>query len=186
MAVQVVPAAANVHRPRHSGSRKGSRSLAWDAADEADGDTLQPKPGYSEALEVGGRLGEPSVTASALEGLARLALAAGDRVTAIARFAEAAGIRERSHRPAPPHERDDLNRLIHTPRCSSPMSVVGGVIREPVIVPAVSGSTSFWPPASSRGSSLGRLRRSLAAGSDSRFVSSRTLLTATLTATASD
>ena len=75
---------------------------------EADGDTTAAQARYSEALELGRRLGEPSVTASALEGLARLALAAGDRATATARFVEAAGIRERFHRPAPPHERDDL------------------------------------------------------------------------------
>ena len=75
---------------------------------EADGDTTAAQARYSEALELGRRLGEPSVTASALEGLARLASAAGDRATATARFVEAAGIRERFHRPAPPHERDDL------------------------------------------------------------------------------
>ena len=55
------------------------------------------------------------MTASALEGLARLALAAGDRAAATARFVEAAGIRERFHRPAPPHERDDLKHLVHAP-----------------------------------------------------------------------
>ena len=75
---------------------------------EADGDTAAAQARYSEALELGRRLGEPSVTASAVEGLARLALAAGDRATATARFVEAADIRERFHRPAPPHERDDL------------------------------------------------------------------------------
>ena len=78
---------------------------------EADGDTAAAQARYSEALELGRRLGEPSVTASALEGLARLALAAGARATATARFVEAAGIRERFHRPAPPHERDDLRQL---------------------------------------------------------------------------
>ncbi len=82
---------------------------------EADGDTAAAQARYQEALELGRRLGEPSVTASALEGLARLALAAGDRATATARFVEAAGIRERFHRPAPPHERDDLKHLVHAP-----------------------------------------------------------------------
>ena len=52
------------------------------------------------------------VTASALEGLARLASAGGDPVTASARFVEAAGIRDRFHRPAPPHERDNLRDLV--------------------------------------------------------------------------
>jgi predicted ATPase len=80
---------------------------------EADGDTAAAQARYQEALELGRRLGEPAVTASALEGLARLALAAGDRATATTRFVEAAGIRERFHRPAPPHERDDLEHLEH-------------------------------------------------------------------------
>jgi hypothetical protein len=80
--------------------------------DEADGDTDAAQARYQDALEVGRRLGEPSVTASALEGLARLASAEGDPATATARFVEAAGIRERFHRPAPPHERADLQHLI--------------------------------------------------------------------------
>jgi hypothetical protein len=55
------------------------------------------------------------VTASALEGLARLALTAGDRDAATARSVEAAGIRTRFQRPAPPHERDDLTPFPHQP-----------------------------------------------------------------------
>jgi predicted ATPase/DNA-binding SARP family transcriptional activator/tetratricopeptide (TPR) repeat protein len=82
---------------------------------EAEGDTAAAHDRYQEALALGRRLGEPSVTASALEGLARLASAAGDRATATARFVEAAGIRERFHRPAPPHERADLEHLVHAP-----------------------------------------------------------------------
>ncbi|HET6692375.1 MAG TPA: tetratricopeptide repeat protein, partial [Miltoncostaeaceae bacterium] len=78
---------------------------------EADGDTAAAAARYEEALALGRRLGEPGVTASALEGLARLALAAGDLTDATARFEEAAGIRERFHRPAPPHEREDLTHL---------------------------------------------------------------------------
>jgi predicted ATPase/DNA-binding SARP family transcriptional activator len=76
--------------------------------DEADGDTAAARTRYDEALELGRRLGEPSVTASALEGLARLASATGDRATANALLAEASGVRERFHRPAPPHERRDF------------------------------------------------------------------------------
>ena len=83
--------------------------------DEADGDATQAQARYSEALELGRLLGEPAVTASALEGLARLALARGDRAAATERLGEAAGIRERFHRPAPPHERDDLTHLVHAP-----------------------------------------------------------------------
>jgi predicted ATPase/DNA-binding SARP family transcriptional activator len=83
--------------------------------DEADGDTAVALARYQEALELGRRLGEPSVTASALEGFARLALVAGDPATATARFVEATGIRERFHRPAPPHECEDLKNLVPAP-----------------------------------------------------------------------
>jgi len=76
--------------------------------DEAHGDFVAAGVRYQDALELGRRLGEPSVTASALEGLARLASAAGNPEAAAASFVEAAGIRERFHRPAPPHERADL------------------------------------------------------------------------------
>ena len=79
---------------------------------EADGDIAAAQARYEGALELGRRLGEPSVTASALEGLARLALAAGDGDSASARYAEATAIRERFHRPAPPHERADLEHLV--------------------------------------------------------------------------
>jgi hypothetical protein len=83
--------------------------------DEADADSVAARSRYSEALELGRRPGEPAVTASALEGLARLALGAADRATATARFVEAASIRERFHRPAPAHERDDLKHLLDAP-----------------------------------------------------------------------
>jgi hypothetical protein len=78
---------------------------------EAVGDAMTARDRYDQALEIGRRLGEPSVTASALEGLARLASAAGDGASASALFAEASGIRERFHRPAPPHERKDLEQV---------------------------------------------------------------------------
>jgi predicted ATPase/DNA-binding SARP family transcriptional activator/tetratricopeptide (TPR) repeat protein len=79
--------------------------------DEAEGDTTAAQARYREALALGRRLGEPGVTASALEGLARLAEASGDHETATAGLDEAAGIRTRFHRPAPPHERRDLDEL---------------------------------------------------------------------------
>jgi tetratricopeptide (TPR) repeat protein len=82
--------------------------------DEADGDTTAAQARYREALTLGRRLGEPGVIASALEGLARLDLTSGDHRTGTARFDEAAAVRERFHRPAPPHERRDLDRLAAT------------------------------------------------------------------------
>jgi hypothetical protein len=81
---------------------------------EADGDTTAAQARYQEALALGRGLGEPAVTAPALEGLARLALTAGDRDAFTARSVEAVGIRTRFHRPAPPHERDDMTRFVHT------------------------------------------------------------------------
>jgi tetratricopeptide (TPR) repeat protein len=94
---------------------QGAALVGLARCDEAHSETDTARAKYQEALELGRRLGEPSVTASALEGLARLAWAAGDRETATARFVEAAGIRERFHRPAPPHERDDLKHLTDAP-----------------------------------------------------------------------
>jgi tetratricopeptide (TPR) repeat protein len=82
---------------------------------ESDGDTVAALERYEEALALGRRLGEPGVTASALEGLTRLASTAGDRATATALRTEAATIRQRFHRPAPPHERKDLQHLAHSP-----------------------------------------------------------------------
>jgi predicted ATPase/DNA-binding SARP family transcriptional activator/tetratricopeptide (TPR) repeat protein len=59
---------------------------------------------YEKALAVGRKLGEPSVTAASLEGLARLARARGRREDGEAMAREAADIRGRFSRPAPPHE----------------------------------------------------------------------------------
>ena len=55
------------------------------------------------------------MTAAALEGLARLADARGDRSQATRLLQEATDIRARFHRPAPPHERRDLSALAATP-----------------------------------------------------------------------
>ena len=60
---------------------------------------------YEKGLAVGRKLGEPSVTAASLEGLGRLARAAGRHEDGDRMSREAAEIRERFARPAPPHER---------------------------------------------------------------------------------
>jgi tetratricopeptide (TPR) repeat protein len=80
--------------------------------DEADDDLGAAQDRYEQALAIGRRLGEPSVTASSLEGLGRLALGRGDRDEATRLLDEAAAVRERSHRPAPPHERRDLEAVM--------------------------------------------------------------------------
>jgi tetratricopeptide (TPR) repeat protein len=62
---------------------------------------------YESALTIGRALGEPSVTAASLEGLARLARAAGRHAAGEQLAREAAELRKRFTRPAPPHERRD-------------------------------------------------------------------------------
>ncbi len=75
--------------------------------DEHD-DLLDDAAGrYAKVLRIGEDDGEPELTASGLEGLARLAARSGDAQEADRLRARAAAVRERSHRPSPPHERDD-------------------------------------------------------------------------------
>ena len=50
-----------------------------------------------------------------VEGLARIALTTGDRETAKERLAQAAQIRDQFYRPAPPHERRDVEDVTHAP-----------------------------------------------------------------------
>ena len=58
---------------------------------------------------MGRRVGEPGLVATALEGLARISAQRGDdEVREL--LAEAADIRHSGARPAPPHERRDLER----------------------------------------------------------------------------
>jgi predicted ATPase/DNA-binding SARP family transcriptional activator len=72
---------------------------------EALGDLAAAGDLYEKALAVGRKLGEPSVTAASLEGLGRLARARGQHGEGDRMAHEAADIRERFARPAPPHER---------------------------------------------------------------------------------
>jgi predicted ATPase/DNA-binding SARP family transcriptional activator len=73
--------------------------------DEARGEVDAAATNYENALALGRRLGEPSVIAQSMEGLARLARGRQDLEEAGQLSQEAAEIRERFHRPAPPHER---------------------------------------------------------------------------------
>jgi predicted ATPase/DNA-binding SARP family transcriptional activator/tetratricopeptide (TPR) repeat protein len=77
-------------------------------SDEASGDLTSARDRYEEVLATGRRVGEPGLTSTALEGLGRLALGRGDRDGATSLFSQAADIRTRFARPAPPHERRDL------------------------------------------------------------------------------
>lgn len=79
--------------------------------DEAAGDVTSAHDRYEEVLATGRRVGEPGLTSTALEGLGRLALARGDREAATSLFSQSADIRARLARPAPPHERRDLEAV---------------------------------------------------------------------------
>jgi predicted ATPase/DNA-binding SARP family transcriptional activator len=72
---------------------------------EALGDLAAAGDHFENALTIGRRLGEPSVTAASLEGLGRLAHGKGRREDGDRMSGEAAEIRDRFARPAPPHER---------------------------------------------------------------------------------
>jgi tetratricopeptide (TPR) repeat protein len=87
---------------------EGLAIAALARCDEQDGRHEQAAEGYEAALAIGRRAGEPGLTASALEGLARLAAGRGDSTQAKGLAADAADLRLRFGRPAPPHERDDL------------------------------------------------------------------------------
>jgi hypothetical protein len=71
---------------------------------EALGELAAAGGNFESALAVGRQLGEPSVTASSLEGLGRLASARGQHEDGDRTAREAAEIRDRFERPAPPHE----------------------------------------------------------------------------------
>jgi tetratricopeptide (TPR) repeat protein len=79
--------------------------------DEADGDVRSARSRYDRALSVAREVGEPGLVATALEGLARLATSAGDHAEAERLVREAIEVRETSGRPAPPHERRDMQRI---------------------------------------------------------------------------
>ena len=80
--------------------------------DEADGHLQSARDRYEQALAIGRRLGEPGVTATSLEGLGRLAVQAGDRDAGHRLLRTAAETRSRANRPAPPHERRDLEAMM--------------------------------------------------------------------------
>lgn len=79
--------------------------------DEADGHVAAAGR-YEDVLETGRRVGEQSLVATALEGLARLAVARGDDQAAQALADEAARVRAVFGRPAAPHERRDMTDLL--------------------------------------------------------------------------
>ncbi|KAA1426661.1 AfsR/SARP family transcriptional regulator [Nocardioides antri] len=84
----------------------GHALAALGRCDEVDDEVDEATAHFQEALDLGRQLGEPSVTAASLEGLARLVRRADEGDDEADRLLrEAMEIRERFHRPAPPHER---------------------------------------------------------------------------------
>ena len=76
--------------------------------DEVAGEMSSARERYADVLAIGRRVGEPGLTSTALEGLGRLAAESGDVAEAHRLLSEAAELRRSSARPAPPHERRDL------------------------------------------------------------------------------
>jgi tetratricopeptide (TPR) repeat protein len=79
--------------------------------DEAEGEVPSARERYADVLAVGRRVGEPGLTSTALEGLGRLAAQGGDLHEAHRLISEASELRRSSARPAPPHERRDLEAV---------------------------------------------------------------------------
>ena len=73
--------------------------------DEVAGDPAAAQVRYEEVLRAGRAVGEPGLTATALEGLGRLAALAEDRPTAVRLVSQAADLRLSAGRPAPALER---------------------------------------------------------------------------------
>jgi predicted ATPase len=80
--------------------------------DEAEGNLHAAQDGYRQVLSISHEAGEPSLTATALEGLGRIQWALGGVEEAKRLLAEAAAVRAERCRPAPPHERRDLAPLL--------------------------------------------------------------------------
>jgi predicted ATPase/DNA-binding SARP family transcriptional activator len=80
--------------------------------DEEDRREEEAMQHYHAAIAIGRRAGEPGLTATGLEGLGRVALAQGHGSQADELIAEAAELRVRFGRPAPPHERADLETAL--------------------------------------------------------------------------
>lgn len=76
--------------------------------DEGEGRLDAARDGYREASAIAVSVGEPGLSASAEEGLGRVAALQGELHDAETHFAAVEGIRHRGARPAPPHEARDL------------------------------------------------------------------------------
>ena len=89
----------------------GQATVGLARAHEGLGELQGAAESYRRAAEVAAHAGEPSLSALVLEGLARLAAAGGDTAEAARLRGEARDVRERGHRPPPPLDVRDLERL---------------------------------------------------------------------------
>ena len=83
--------------------------VAW--CDWRDGLLDDAAERYAQVHAAGQQYGEPTLLATGLEGLARVAASVGQRDEARARLSEAVKVRQASARPAPPHEQVELDDL---------------------------------------------------------------------------
>jgi tetratricopeptide (TPR) repeat protein len=83
--------------------------IAW--CDWRDGLLDDTAERYSQVHALGQQYSEPTLLATGLEGLARVAASVGQREEAQARLDEAVEVRRASARPAPPHEQAELDDL---------------------------------------------------------------------------
>jgi hypothetical protein len=83
--------------------------VAW--CDWRDGLLDDAADKYRQVHEAGGRLGEPTLVATGLEGLARVSAAESRNAEAAELLQQADQLRQAAARPAPPHERRELELL---------------------------------------------------------------------------
>lgn len=83
--------------------------VAW--CDWRDGLLEEAAERYGQVHAAGETYGEPTLLATGLEGLARVAVAREDGEDAAARLSEAADVRRVMARPAPPHEQVEIDEL---------------------------------------------------------------------------
>ncbi|MCW2667507.1 MAG: Multi-domain regulatory protein [Frankiales bacterium] len=84
--------------------------VAW--CDWRDGLLDDSAARYTQVHAAGQECSEPTLLATGLEGLARVAASVGRRGEAQGRLNEAAEVRQASARPAPPHEQAELDDLL--------------------------------------------------------------------------
>jgi hypothetical protein len=83
--------------------------VAW--CDWRDGLLNDAAEKYTQVRASGEQLGEPTLIATGLEGLARVVAAKDGMVDAAASLRQATDVRDTASRPAPPHEQKELDEL---------------------------------------------------------------------------